>query len=45
MIYISITSYFRPIEIIIYDDAENTTSEPHGPRALQIATAQRKEMT
>ena len=25
------------------DDAENTTSKPHGPRAPQIAPAQRKE--
>ena len=27
------------------DDVENTTSKPHGPRALQIAPAQRKERT
>ena len=27
------------------DDAENTTSESHGPCASQIAPAQRKERT
>ena len=30
---------------MIVDDAEDTTSEPHDPRALQIAPAQRKERT
>ena len=30
--------------VIVSDDAENTTSKPHGPRVLQIAPAQRKDL-
>ena len=29
--------------LIIYDDAENTTSKSHGPRALLMAPAQQQE--
>ena len=29
--------------LIIYDDAENTTSKSHGPQALLMAPAQQQE--
>ena len=39
--------YFKSIDVAKNpgDDAENTTSKPHGPRAPQITPPHRKEIT